>query len=37
MKYEEDDYEERSESMLSTLSQRAMGTKVNLVYMVFQI
>jgi predicted RNA-binding protein Jag len=35
--YEDDDYEERRESMLSTLSQRAMGVKVNLVYLVFKI
>ena len=35
--YENDDYEERRESMLSTLSQWALGVKVNLVYLVFKI
>jgi len=36
--YEEDDFNEnRTDSMISTLSQRALGAKVNLVYLVFKI
>ena len=35
-RYEDDDYEDRSWSMMSTLSERASGTKINLVYIVYK-
>jgi len=36
--YESEEFsEDRTDSMISTLSQRAMGAKVNLIYFVFKL
>ena len=35
--YEMDDYEERTFSQMSNLTERALGTKINLIYLVFKI